>query len=269
MKKRKKRLNNKRRIALFLSAAVAVTTVLGGSFPRERYRGQKAAASEKVYGNKLKLNHEIKLNTTKTYTKNGFVKETTFFPKKKTVKTKYTISSKRKSEGNKYKVTYQVEYRYLNDPKLSEKKVTYDDWAWGYYYPREIYTVFDYRTGKTLEKKNNLGVKVKGGKWKYSYYPKQYYKYTGSVLKNYTAKERSRMKKECWIRNEKAVSVQFTVTYPKKCKDVVVGIGFMNDPRDPREVTPETKYWKGKEVYGNTIYYKHAKKTISYMRLNG
>ncbi len=182
------------------------------------------------------------------------------FPKKKTVKVKYSISSKRKSEGNNYKVTYKVKYKYLNDPKISGKKQTSVEWAWGWYRPNPIFTVFDYQTGKCIEEKNNLGVKVKGGKWKYSYYPKQTFQFTDECIKREKIKS-----KTTWLRNAKTISYQFTVTYPKDCKDVVVGIGFY-----PYVGTqPQEKdYWNGKSVYGKTWYYQQGKKTMSYMRLD-
>jgi len=217
-------------------------------------------AASKPYGDKLKLNKEIKLNKTKSYVKKGYTKMRCLFPKKKTVKVKYSISSKRKSEGNNYKVIYKVKYKYLNDPKISGKKQTSVEWAWGWYMPQAVYTVFDYQTGKCIEKKNNLGVKVKGGKWKYSYYPKQTFQFTDECIKREKIKS-----KTTWLRNSKTISYQFTVTYPKDCKDVVVGIGFY-----PYVGTqPQEKdYWNGKSVYGKTWYYQQGKKTMSYMRLD-
>ena len=199
--------------------------------------------------------------------KKGYVKESTLFPKKKTVKVKYSISCKRKSAGDKYKVTYKVKYKYLNDPKISGKKMAYDDWVWGWYQPEAVYTIYDYQAGKSIEKKNNLGVKVKNGNWKYSYYPKQHFKCTDRLIKSYDPKYRKQLR-DPWLRNKKTVSYQFTVTYPKDCKDVVVGIGFYNTPDSPLKKTVEANYWKGKEVYGKTLYYKKGKKTMSYMRLN-
>ena len=217
-------------------------------------------AASKPYGDKLKLNKEIKLNKTKSYVKKGYTKMRCLFPKKKTVKVKYSISSKRKSEGNNYKVIYKVKYKYLNDPKISGKKQTSIEWAWGWYMPQAVYTVFDYQTGKCIEKKNNLGVKVKGGKWKYSYYPKQTFQFTDECIKREKIKS-----KTTWLRNSKTISYQFTVIYPKDCKDVVVGIGFY-----PYVGTqPQEKdYWNGKSVYGKTRYYQQGKKTMSYMRLD-
>ncbi len=252
------------------SPIVTTTRIPVTKAPASPTASAKATASpavKKPYGDKLKLNNEIKLNKTKSYVKKGYVKESTLFPKKKTVKVKYSISCKRKSAGDKYKVTYKVKYKYLNDPKISGKKMAYDDWVWGWYQPEAVYTIFDYQTGKSIEKKNNLGVKVKNGNWKYSYYPKQHFKCTDTLIKllkedNYDPDKIS------WVRNGKTVSYQFTVTYPKDCKDVVVGIGFYNTPDSPLKKTVEANYWKGKEVYGKTLYYKKGKKTMSYMRLN-
>ena len=252
------------------SPIVTTTRIPVTKAPASPTASAKATASpavKKPYGDELKLNNEIKLNKTKSYVKKGYVKESTLFPKKKTVKVKYSISCKRKSAGDKYKVTYKVKYKYLNDPKISGKKMAYDDWVWGWYQPEAVYTIYDYQTGKSIEKKNNLGVKVKNGNWKYSYYPKQHFKCTDRLIKSYDPKYRKQLR-DPWLRNKKIVSYQFTVTYPKDCKDVVVGIGFYNTPDSPLKKTVEANYWKGKEVYGKTLYYKKGKKTMSYMRLN-
>lgn len=252
------------------SPIITTTRIPVTKAPASPTASAKATASpavKKPYGDKLKLNNEIKLNKTKSYVKKGYVKESTLFPKKKTVKVKYSISCKRKSAGDKYKVTYKVKYKYLNDPKISGKKMAYDDWVWGWYQPEAVYTIYDYQTGKSTEKKNNLGVKVKNGNWKYSYYPKQHFKCTDRLIKSYDPKYRKQLR-DPWLRNKKTVSYQFTVTYPKDCKDVVVGIGFYNTPDSPLKKTVEANYWKGKEVYGKTLYYKKGKKTMSYMRLN-
>lgn len=252
------------------SPIITTTRIPVTKAPASPTASAKATASpavKKPYGDELKLNNEIKLNKTKSYVKKGYVKESTLFPKKKTVKVKYSISCKRKSAGDKYKVTYKVKYKYLNDPKISGKKMVYDDWVWGWYQPEAVYTIYDYQTGKSIEKKNNLGVKVKNGNWKYSYYPKQHFKCTDRLIKSYDPKYRKQLR-DPWLRNKKTVSYQFTVTYPKDCKDVVVGIGFYNTPDSPLKKTVEANYWKGKEVYGKTLYYKKGKKTMSYMRLN-
>lgn len=252
------------------SPIITTTRIPVTKAPASPTASAKATASpavKKPYGDELKLNNEIKLNKTKSYVKKGYVKESTLFPKKKTVKVKYSISCKRKSAGDKYKVTYKVKYKYLNDPKISGKKMAYDDWVWGWYQPEAVYTIYDYQTGKSIEKKNNLGVKVKNGNWKYSYYPKQHFKCTDRLIKSYDPKYRKQLR-DPWLRNKKTVSYQFTVTYPKDCKDVVVGIGFYNTPDSPLKKTVEANYWKGKEVYGKTLYYKKGKKTMSYMRLN-
>ena len=108
----------------------------------------------------LKLNNNIKLNKTKTYTKTGLYKEETLFPKGKKIKVKYTIKCSRKSSGKNYKVTYNVNYKYLEDAKVQAEEITYDDWWWGFTYPSAMYTVFNYKTGKSLEVKNDLGVTV-------------------------------------------------------------------------------------------------------------
>lgn len=220
-------------------------------------------AAEKAYGDTLKLNDEIKLNKTTSYEKTGVYDEYTFFKKKKKIKIKYTIKCSQKELADKYKVTYKVHYKFLGNPKLDRTKITYDDWAWGFVSPLAFYTVFDYNTGISLDAKNNLGVKVKSGEWKTTYYSKQYYSYKGTLASEYE-------KKDCWIQNYKEASTSFTVTYPKDCKNVVVGIGFSNRPYVSSDFGDEKDaYFESLSIpYGKSIYYKDGKNTVSYMRLN-
>lgn len=244
--------------------------------PQLARRTAKPAATpkaKKAYGDKLKLNNEIKLNQTKTYVKKGRYGTYVWKAKNyKTGKVKYTISSKRKSVGNKYKVTYKVKYKFLADPKLVQKKMGSDEWYACISCPQTYYTVFDYQTGKSLERKNKLGVKVaKNSKWKNTYYPKRYFEPFGALaewIQNQNPKNwRTLMaRKNNWYRNIKSVSHSFTVTYPKDCKDVVVGIGFANMFNyQPDE---EKGYWKGQYPFGQCAYYKYGKKTTSFMRLD-
>lgn len=229
---------------------------------------------KKAYGDRLKLNNEIKLNRKKMYVKQGRYHTYAYAYKDKNWKTgkvKYTISSKRKSVGNKYKVTYKVKYKLLADPNLIQKKISTDEWYIGISGPQTYYTVFDYQTGKSLERKNKLGVKVKGSKWKEGYYPKRYFEATGE-LKNWYMKKNPKTwrkilsRKNCWYRNKKSVSYSFTVTYSKECKDVVVGIGFANMTN--ATLNEEKGYWKGRYPFGQCAYYQYGKKTTSFMRLN-
>lgn len=228
---------------------------------------KKTQAAKKAYCASLKLNNDIKLNKKKTYTKTGIYQEDTFFKEKKECKIKYTIESNRKASGKNYKVTYKVNYKFLDDPKLDTNKIWYDDWYWGLTEPKAFYTVFNYQTGKSLEVKNKLGVKVKGSKWNTTYYPAQTYKYidrdTGLPREDYGEQEFE-------INNYKTISYSFTVTYPKTCKNVCVGIGFTNmvDNTGNDKNIGDNCYWNGKKPYGGTLAYKEGKKTMSYMRLN-
>lgn len=223
---------------------------------------QKVQA-KKAYCASLKLNNNIKLNKKKTYTKTGIYQEQTFYNEQKEIKVKYTIENSRKSSGKNYKVTYKVNYEFLDDPKLDTTEISYDDWYWGLTKPNAFYTVFNYQTGKSLELKNKLGVKIKGSEWDYTYYPEQTYKYSGALEEEYG-------EEEFWIKNYKTISYSFTVTYPKTCKDVCVGIGFSNsaDNTYNNENMGDNLYWNGKASYGETSMYKDGQETVSYMRLN-
>ena len=247
-------------------SSLALAAVLAlGSIVLPVNAGTTAKAAKKAYCAGLKLNNDIKINKTQTFKKEAFYYEDVFFSKAVHAKANYTITSKRKSAGKNYKVTYKVKYKYFSNPKLQHTEIWYDDWYWAFISPSELYTVFDYNTGMSLEAKNKLGVKVSGGKFNYTYYPKQYYKYTDEYKDKYDPKD-------CWIRNAKTLNYSFTVTYPKKCKDVVVGIGFVNRAEIPDvsgyKKEPDNQYWTGKKTpYGKTSYYKEGKKTMSYMRL--
>jgi hypothetical protein len=253
----------KRKMKRFLSALLTATFVFG-LIAATLADPVETKAAETAYGDSLTLNYNIKLNKTTSVTKNGVYQEEVLFKKKKTAKIKYTIKCSRKESGDNYKVTYKVTYKHLSDPKISSFDNIYDDYYWSLTQPDEFYTVFDYQTGLSLEADNDLGVKVKDGKWKYTYYPKQTLTAAGE---------------KSWYRNNKTISYSFTVTYPKTCKDVVVGIGFTNhvavpDPWTDDDGTvyyaddPDNTYWDGKVPYGKTTYYKKGKKTMSYMRLN-
>lgn len=243
-------------ILLAITLAVCTLTVMA-------INPVKTHAAEKAHCAGLKLGNDIRLNKTKTFKKTCFVQECDLFPKKKNVRVNYTIKCNRKSSGKNYKVTYKVNYKLLDNPKIVRNIVS-DEYAFDdeFYQPRAMYTVFNYQTGKTLGIKNKSGVKVKGSNWKEIFYPKQYCYAAGDICGQW------------WYRNYKSISNSFTVIYPKKCKDVVVGIGLTNlsNKQEGSEydepLSNNQKYWKGKVPYGKTDYYKKGKKIMSYMRLS-
>lgn len=243
-------------LRVLLVVALILSTLATSTINTEVY------AAKKVYGDKLKLNNNIKLNKTSKFTKTGYYQEGTFFPKKAKTKIKYNIKCSRKSSGKNYVVTYKVTYKFLSDPKISTDTIEYDDWYWGMTKPFAMYTVFDYSTGLSLDGENDCGVTVKSlSDWKCTYYPKQNYTFT---FGDYS--------EESWLRNYKTISKSFSVTYPKKYKNVVVGIGFVNRTPDyeSEETIPTDNilYDNQKAPYGKTDYYKKGKNTMSYMRLN-
>lgn len=248
----------KKVISLLMASVVAIssfsTIVL--------HNPVEVSAAKKAYGDKLTLNNDIKVNKTTTFTRIGLWKEGderdgrgALYPVEQKGKVKYTIKCKKKSSGKNYKVTYTVNYKFIDDPQAESVDGYYEDWYWGFKHPQVIYTVFDYQTGKSLEVENDLGVKVKRGERKNDFYPEQ----SVPTLEDPTA----------WYRNYKTVSYSFTVTYPKDCKDVVVGIGFANCDSlgVMRPDGVDNRYWNGEVPYGKTSYYKGGKKTMSYMRL--
>lgn len=248
----------KKLVGLVLTATLAMGAVLS---PMEST--PKAQAAKKAYCAKLKLNNNLKLNKTQTFIGTGIYYDDayaeSFFPKRTKVKVKYTVTSKRKSVGKNYKVTYKVNYKFLSNPKIKKVKKTSDDWWWGITQPTEFIDVIDYQTGKTLWGKNKLGVKVTGSKWKATWYPKQHYKQYLWDKKKYV---------DDTISFSKSSSFSFSVTYPKICKDVLVGIGFSNRVGGSEGSDVDDRYQAGKAPYGKTTYYKGGRGTMSYMRLN-
>lgn len=246
----------KKLVGLVLTATLAMGAVLS---PMEST--PKAQAAKKAYCAKLKLNNNLKLNKTQTFVKTGVYQESTLFPKAQKIKVKYTVTSKRKSVGKNYKVTYKVNYKYLGNPKIQNKKMWADDWALGYTEPLEQIDLIDYKTGKAFSDKNKQGVKLTSSKWKYTYYPKQHYKQYDCDKKKFVDETLS---------FTKTSSISFSVTYPKKYKDVVVGIGFVNTiySLSENEQSADYFFYERKVPYGKTTYYKCGRGTMSYMRLN-
>lgn len=214
------------------------------------------AQAKKLYGDSLKLNNELKLNATKTYTKNAEYSEVGdmgLFPITKNVKAKYTVKSSRKSVGDKYKAKFEVTFKFNKNPKIANKYGVDPVWSMMTVVPLAEFSVFDYSTGKSLEVSNNKGVKVNEGMgWKNTYYAKQ--RFTDSDGN------------DGYIENPKIQKVTFTVTYPKKYKNVVVGIGLINTSQVNYYLDYD-EYWEGNAKYGDRYAFTLGKKQISYIRL--
>lgn len=217
------------------------------------------------YMKKLNLKNSIKMNGTSTFTTTGVVgpydknNGQDVFASDKEVRVKITIKTKKKSVGDNYKVTFKVNYKYLDDPQI-DNEVPYEDYGWFIKSPWEAYTVFNNKTGKTLEIDNDLGVQIESSKWKYTWYDEQ-------VWTN-SAGETS------W-RNQKSCSYSFSVTYPKNCKDVVVGVGFANcylldvdtSGYDYGNAQNDAQFWEGKATWKKSSYYKYGKDSFYYVKL--
>lgn len=157
--------------------------------------------------------------------------------------------------GDKYKITFTYWGKYSNY-KLSSWQVdkiidkarrnpgVYEKYA-------TMYTVLDYVTGKSLECKNNeYGVKVKSGKWIYTYYKKNKAKrYNGG-----------------WVRYPKTCTVKVTITYPKEYKDLCIGIGCM--PYNIGGNKYFGKNWNKEISFTQSAYYKKGKKYCHFMKVD-
>ena len=232
-----------------------------------------------TYGDKLKyLNNKITLGKKQTFSGTGKLKHGAksyggFLTKAKNIKINYTVESTEPVEdGDNYSVTFNVSYKFKNNPKFTKKTVK--GYGYGTIEPQIIYSVFDYATGYNLEIENDKNVVVnQNGKTKIKYYKKQ------------NLKHKLNNKKE-WYRNKKSASYSFTVTYPKNYGDACVGIGFFNDHGNDwssyEDGLSEDEGWdsgyytdyddddneiKKPWKWGSTACYKRGKNTISYVRL--
>lgn len=176
--------------------------------------------------------------------------------KKHTVKmTNFKITNAKK-KGYK-KCTFTLTYKLKINPTkkqvremaalMSEPNIDGEYSFGGNYY----FTVVDYKTGKSLERKNDKNVKVTSSGWKYSDYHKM------------TTKDGS------WIRYAKKATVNVTIVYPKKYKNLAIGVGGHTDaPSYYSEINSgggdgigvasasgyitnpnANKYWKGKRTF--------------------
>ena len=232
-----------------------------------------------TYGEKFKyLNNKITLGEKQTFSGTGQLKHGAksyggFLTKAKNIKIDYTVESTKPVEnGDNLSVTFNVSYKFKNNPKFTKKTVK--GYGYGTIEPMIVYSVFDYATGYNLEVKNDKNVVVKqNGETKIKYYKKQNLKHKIKPYKD-------------WYKNKKSASNSFTVTYPKNNGDVCVGIGFINDHGNDwlsyedglgKEDGWDSGYYtdfddndneiKKPWKWGSTAYYKRGKKTISYVRL--
>ena len=228
--------------------------------------------SAAAYGDKLTLNtHKIKMNGTTKFTAQGryasYNGEEEFaniglFSSIKYSDITTTIKTKKTKSGNKNKVKFTVTYKLDEDPQIDCKDRYLEeegDWYTCLTRPNFYYTVFDYKTGKSIETgSDKVTVKSDEGQWEY--YPDQSYS---------VRMEDGSIQTETY-QNVKSYKRTFTVTYPRKYKDAVVGIGFVNVMQgDTWEGTDNYNYWNGTVKYGKTNWYKIAKKekTAAYIRL--
>ena len=127
----------------------------------------------------------------------------------------------------------------------------------------EVYfTVVDYKTGKSLEGKNNKGVKVTSS-WKYTKFDKKY------------------SKDGFWIEYPKKTTVKVKITYPKKYKNLAIGVGGYTDaPKYVTEISGGSAsgyvsslnlkaFWSGKKAFSKEtkLYSKKDKNFAHFMRV--
>lgn len=111
--------------------------------------------------------------------------------------------------------------------------------------PATWWAIFDYKDGKTLEKKNSHNVTVKNGKGKFTF---------------------GKLKNGKGTRYVKSASYKVEITYPKSYKNMVIAIGGVSS-----NATSSEKFWNGTGSFWKTEMYKQGKKTnaeeIALMRM--
>ena len=136
--------------------------------------------------------------------------------------------------------------------------------------PGAVYTIFDYKTGKSIEDIKGSKVKVKGSDYKADFYEEQYWTtFVDPVELGYDNND------PFVYSNVKSVKYDFTVTYPKKNKDACVGICLYlisgNETTDGgyenKQYEINEKYWNGKKTLDKTSYYKNGKNSSAFVRL--
>lgn len=127
------------------------------------------------------------------------------------------------------------------------------------------YTVVDYKTGKSLEGKNSKKVKVTRSDWKFSNYVKKV----------------SSSDPDTWIRYAKKTTVNVKIVYPKKYKNLAIGVGgytaapelftesFGGGASSGFKTLNLNSYWKGKKAFSKEtrLYSKKDKSYAHFMRV--
>ena len=188
--------------------------------------------------------------------------------KQHTVKmTNFKVKKSKKKKGYK-ECTFTLTYK----KKVNPTKAQVNDMYWIYDgsnggsnspFGGEVYfTVVDYKTGLSLEGTNDKGVKVTS-KWKYSQYDKKY------------------SKDGFWIKYPKKTVVKVKITYPKKYKDLAIGVGgYTEAPEYVTEVSGGSAssyvssfnlkpYWAGKKAFSEEerLYSKQDASFAHFMRV--
>lgn len=161
-----------------------------------------------------------------------------------TVKAKVRDFIIKDTEDDGYKkLTFTIDYRF---PKLKLNKKQIDKIIkneGNFYY---MWTVLDYKTGKSLEEKNSLNVKVTAKEWKDS---KDSYQYEGY--------------KKAKFSYPKSSAKKVSVTYPKDYKDLCLMIGGSHDYSYLGD-----EFYNGTVPFGKTKFYKKDIKDLStFMRI--
>ena len=215
---------------------------------------------------------EIILNETMSFNFTGHIRHKTrgsnqgLFPKLTDLPSKITIKctwEECPDDSSYYQATFDIKTEALKDPKIKMKKVKAiaDDVIGNTVSPYTFTTTFDCETGENLELSNYKKVSVEQSESKETRYPLQWFRYS--------LPGESKLRKSA-VYTKKSWRFTYTVTYPKTCKDVCVGIGSIDlKDRDFEYETREDDGWFEGEIefYGDSMYYSKAYKNTAYIHL--
>lgn len=238
------------------SACVLTAVALSATMVALPAAAEEAHAAEKPYMKTLKLKWDLKKN--KAVTSKEAYAGIGAKPLKITVKNYKTTTLK----NGKKKTTFTVVFnRTFKPTKKQVHKIVQNA-----YYGDEGFTgghgfaIVDIKTGKELGKKSGLakqlGIKV-------------------TSKEKMTNKKTVRDSDGCYFWYYSKVTYKVTVTYPKECKDLALGV-WGNNYRWPAEwdskavtrlVKAEDEFWDGEGAFGATRYYKKGKTNSHWMRI--
>ena len=234
------------------SACLLTAVALSATMVALPAAAEEAHAAEKPYMKTLKLKWDLKKNKT--------VKSKEKFAAVGNKAAKITVKNYKVSKlaNGRKKASFTLVYTQGFKPsksqvhKMANAGYVGSDFKGGY-----SYALVDYETGKDLEGDDNtmadeLGVKIKSSKWKYT---------KGKKMKD---------KDGCWVQISPKVTVKVVVTYPADYKGLCLGVwanNFLENDLSYNSYLANERFWNCEKPFGKTTYYKKGKTNSHWMRI--